>query len=156
MLRYIAHVALAIAMLATASSCELNGKQEVTRTEYIPMSIKTPLPDTMLLDTLRMCAELRLHLRCSVEHSNLWNNLGFVVQSYGDTIFHYAAFAQLYYNGTDGNGIPVTGDTSFVMAHRLPKKQTVDSTFLQKLYIHTISPNNSRIDTVVVVHPKYK
>lgn len=156
MRRHIAHIALAIALLATASSCDLDGKHEVTSTEYIPMAIKTPLPDTMLLDTLRMSAELRLHLRCSVEHSNLWSNLHFISQSYGDTIFHYAAIAHLLYEGYDGNCIPISSDTSFVLAHRLPKEKKVDSTFQLKLYIHTISPENSRIDTVLVVHPKHK
>lgn len=155
MRKYIAAGLIALLAIIAIGSCDLNGKQEIKSTEFIPLAIKTPIPDTLLLDTLRKSAAIRLHLRCSVEHSNLWTNLHFMHSSYGDTIFHYGASARLYYEGQDGNGIPITADTTFVMEYRVPQNKTVDYTFHQKLYIHTISPQNSRIDTLLLLHPKH-
>lgn len=138
-------------MFFAIAGCDLSGKQEVSSVEYIHLKLKSPLPDTLYLDSVRWEAAVKLHLRCSVEHSNLWSNLSFMNTKVGDTVFHYAAVASLFYEGNEGNGIPITKDTAVSVGYRIPVGMTVDSGFSQKLYIHLISPPNSIFDTLWVL-----
>lgn len=138
-------------LLLAAAGCDLSGKQEVKSTDYIHLMSKTPIPDTLYLDSVRLETAIKLHLRCSVEHSNLWNNLRFINSTMGDTFFHFAAYASLYYEGIDGNGIPITADSTVTVGYRIPLGMSVDSAFSQKLYIRLHSPQNLLVDTILVL-----
>lgn len=145
-------------LLLAIASCDLSGKQEIKTTEFIPLSLTAPaqLPDSVFLDPIRYDYQLRLHLRCSVEHSNQWSGLQFTRSTIGDTAFHFAAYAQLYYDGSDGNGIMVSLDTSFLVSYVLPEKRWADTTATQRIYIRLISPENTgTLDTIVLLHPKF-
>lgn len=142
---------LALLLLTVAVGCKFDEKQDINTIESIHLKVIGGIPDTLYIDPLLDCAEMQLHLRCSVEHSNLWSNLQIWEVLQHDTMFKYSAMAHLHYEGDDGNGIMVVDDTIVTVRYMLTEGQKADVEASQRLYFNIISPDNNTTQTTLLV-----
>lgn len=149
MRKYIVTSIAAILLLSTTIACLRDKDMDVEGTEYINLRMVGSLPDTIYLDTAGV-AQLSIHLRCSIEHSNLWNNPQFLIAEKTDTSYNYAAIAHLQFYGDDGNGLYLTDDTTVTITFEATAMQLTDTFFSQRLYIDLVSPGNGANYSVAV------
>lgn len=142
---------LVLLLLFVAVGCKFDEKQNINSIESIHLKVVGGIPDTLYIDPLLDCAEMQLHLRCSVEHSNLWSNLQFWEALMHDTLFNYSAVARLHYEGDDGNGIMVVDDTVVIVRYTLTQDQKADVDASQRLYFNIMSPDNNTTATTLLV-----
>ena len=142
---------LALLLLTVTVGCKLDEKQDINSIESIHLKVIGGIPDTLYIDALHDFAEMQLHLRCSVEHSNLWSNLQFWETLMHDTMFNYSAVAHLHYEGDEGNGIMAVDDTIVTVRYTLTDGQKADIESSQRLYFNIMSPDNNTTATTLLV-----